>query len=229
MATLEELNDRVGKLEKHGRGRVRFFFQYLLFPVLIVVIGFWFNLRLERAKQEFKHVELELKRIQAAHQMLNELFSGIPERAFIAERLITKIVDKQLCEEIHKIVEDYYLRKLEESASKGDLETVEEIAMAAEGINSQASQKILQALEEPQFQIVAESFGSQEEADRRADQLRRKGYECEVRSTRTGKFEVIIGELVFKEAILERKKGIKDGLVLRDSPIQRAFEHRGHE
>ena len=224
MGTFEELDDRVGKLEKHGRGRARFFFQYLLFPVLIVLIGFWFNLRLERAKQEFKHVELELKRIQAAHQMLNELFSGTPERAFIAERLITKIVDEHLAEEIHKIVEDYYLRKLEESASKGDLKTVERIATAAEGINSQASQEILLALEEPQFQIVAESFESQAEARRRADLLQAKGHESEVKPTRSGKFEVIIGGLALEEAILERTKALKDGLVLRDSPIQRVFK-----
>lgn len=206
MATLEELNDRVGKLEKHGRGRVRFFFQYLLFPVLIVAIGFWLNLRLERAKQEFRRVELELKRIQAAHQMLNELFSGTPERAFIAERLITKIIDKHLSEEIHKIVEDYYLRKLEESASKGDLKTVKEIADAAEGINSQASQEILLALELPQFQIIAESFESQAEARRRADLLRAKGHESEVKPTPSGKFEVIIGKLPLEEAILKRKR-----------------------
>ena len=64
MAVLQDLEKRIEKLEKGKDGPARFFLQYLLSPLPLVIIRGLLNLQLEKAKQGFQKIELELKRIE---------------------------------------------------------------------------------------------------------------------------------------------------------------------
>jgi len=155
------------KEEKAGKeksNKFRLFMQYLLSPVIIIIIGFYFNVQLERTKQSFQTLELELKRIQAAQQMLEELFSGTPERAFIAERLIAQIVDEKLSKEISELVQNYYKEELDESLFPQDISKINEISKAALRVGSPTGKALVKAYKESRYHIVAGSYPDKEKA-----------------------------------------------------------------
>ena len=97
MSEIQDLEKRVESLEKKKTSPFSFFLQYLLSPALLLMIGFLLNLQIETTKQGFQKLELEVKRIEATQKFIQELFSGSPQRAFIAERLISQIVEESSC------------------------------------------------------------------------------------------------------------------------------------
>jgi hypothetical protein len=56
MPELDQLEKRVSKLERGGTAR--FAVQYLLSPILVLALGFYFNLRLEQTKSELERIEV---------------------------------------------------------------------------------------------------------------------------------------------------------------------------
>lgn len=221
MSTTDDLKKRVEKLEQERQSFVRFLIQYILSPILIIAIGFYFNSELQNAKQNFQNIELELKRIEAAQKMLEELFSDVPERAFIAERLITKIIsDKNLNDEIQKIVANYYNpSSLPDSLSNADIGKAEKIKEAAEKYGSDEIKKELQTLEKPEFHVVVESSKNQDSAIKRATELEEIGYRSEVHSTPKGYYAITIGSYAFDEAVKKREEAINKDIIQTDSWI----------
>jgi hypothetical protein len=122
MTEIQELEKRIETLEKKKESPARFFLQYLLSPLLLLVIGFLLNYQIEKAKQGFQLIELELKRIEATQKFVTELFSDNPQRALIAERLIAEIVEEKLAKDIAEIVENYYKGKVEKLVARKEFE-----------------------------------------------------------------------------------------------------------
>src|SRR5829696_255866 len=138
-ASVEDLEERIQRIEKaqsSGWGR---FLKYIASPLLLLVIGSILNSRLEEARQDFQRLEIDVKQVDAAQKMLAELFSDIPERAFIADRLMSRLVDKELAAEVSDMVAKYYSQKLNSSTKSGD---VDKIAAAAEAIGGRAAEKV---------------------------------------------------------------------------------------
>ncbi|MEW5925451.1 MAG: SPOR domain-containing protein, partial [Candidatus Zixiibacteriota bacterium] len=192
--------------------------QYLFSPVIIIIIGFYFNVQLERTKQSFQTLELELKRIQAAQQMLEELFSGTPERAFIAERLIGQIVDENLREEIHKLVADYYTEQFDESIYAQDISKLSKISKAARKVKSAAGDKVVSAFMTVKYHIVAASKPSEETALEYADELKQTGFSAEAYFVpTTGIYAVTLGAYPLEEAMAKRNQAIQESIVTPDA------------
>ena len=211
MSDLKDLSLRIDNLEKQSASRVRFLLQYVLSPALLLLIGFFFNSKLEATKQSFQLLELEVKRIESTQGFLKELFSGTPQRAFVAERLICQIIEEKLATEISAIVKDYYDGKIENSISREDLREVEEIKVAAEKIRSPASVKLIETLRQPSYHVAVDSTSSEQDAVQKAKEFRAKGYKSEVILTNTGLYAVTLGRYSFDEANRVKKKAIGTG------------------
>ena len=52
----EKIEERLRKLEKRNKSAGRFFTQYILAPILVVAIGFVFNIYLNQTKDEIEHM-----------------------------------------------------------------------------------------------------------------------------------------------------------------------------
>ncbi len=202
MPTIEELSERIERLESEQRGKWRFALQYLGAPLVLLIIGYLLNQSLEGAKQEFLQLQVEVKQIEAAQKMLAEIFSEVPERAFIADRLMSKLVDEALSNEISDIVQQYYSQKLDRPLTKNALRDIEDIVSAAEAIGGRAAEKIKSQVREKQYYVVVASIipENRDEAIRRAELLRRKGYDSEVHYSTTGYYAVTIGHLPLNDA-----------------------------
>jgi hypothetical protein len=219
MTEMQELSQRVAKLEKERSSGIRFFVQYLLSPLLLLAIGWFFNYKLEAAKQSLQLLELEVKRIEATRGFMQELFSGAPQRAFIAERLISKIVEEKLAQEISMIVKDYYSGKLQESISRKDIPEASKIKEAAQSIPSPASRQLIQTLEQPSYYVVVASVPSEDDAISKAKALRTKEFKSEVILSTTGWYGVTLGRFSFQEAIEVKQKAIANGDAPKDAYI----------
>lgn len=218
MPTVDELNTRIDKLEKSKDSSVRFLVQYLLSPLIVVLIGFWFNVQHDRDQKNFRNIELELKRIEAAQDIIKELFSGTPERALIAESLLTKILDTKLSEEIHKIVQGYYKQSLEQSQlSTKDVEKTRQTIAVAKAVGGETGRNLVKAFEEAKFYVVAASAGSKDAAIRQREELRNKGYSSEAFRTPAGSYAVTLAHGTFEEAVSQKTKAIQAGIVKDDA------------
>ena len=211
MSTIEELSGKIEKIEKEQRSKWRFFYQYLVAPILLLVIGFFLNQNLEKAKQEFEMLQLEVKKIEAAQDMLTEIFSDVPERAFIADRLMSKLLDENLSKEISEIVERYYSQKLEQPLLNQSLQDVEEIVSAADAIGGRAAESIKNKLQQNLYYVVIASIVPQkrQEAIDSARRLKEKGYDSEVHYSSSGYYAVTIGHIPLMEAKTLREKAIE--------------------
>lgn len=214
-----DLAGRVKALESQRQKIVTFVFQYLLSPLLVVAIGYFFSSRIEKAKEAFSKLELHVKQIEAAQKMLNELFSGTPERAFIAESLISKVVEKDLSEHIHKIVSEYYANEVKKSISADNTQKIEEIAKATRSIESVAAQDVIQQIEQQIMFVVAASFSTLSDAKANAEELRNRGYTTDVWETVNGTFAVTIGELSYEKAVSLREKAVAEGHIKDDAYV----------
>ncbi len=211
MTELQDLEKRIEKLEKGKESPTRFFLQYLLSPLPLVIIGGLLNLQLEKAKQGFQKIEIELKRIETTQKFMTELFSGNPQRALIAEKLISGIVDKNLADEITNIVKTFYDQKLAENLSNpnpNNIKKAEEIKAAAEAFQTEGAKKLLDTLKAESFYVIAGSFKVQQNALNQAEELRLKGYNSEVIKSKAGNYRVAIGKYGFDAVIAELKEGV---------------------
>jgi hypothetical protein len=219
MPDIHVLTGRIESPEKPSSGAVRFFVQYLLSPLLVIAIGAVFIHQLDEAKQSFRRLELEVKRIEATRGFLTELFSGSPQRAFIAERLSYQIVEDKLAGEISSVVKDYYLEKIEDSIARQDIQAVNNIQEAARAIPSRASGELVQALRQPSFYVVVASVPSEEDAISKARELRTKNFKSEVVLDTKGRYEVTLGRYSFDEAKAAKQKAVESGAAPADAYI----------
>lgn len=65
---------------------IKFFFQYLLSPLLLLVIGFVINSSVERQKQA-------LQKIQITEDIVKNVFDGNPHKAFTLVGLLPSLIE----------------------------------------------------------------------------------------------------------------------------------------
>lgn len=219
VSELADLLARIEKIESQHRQWWRFFLQYLISPIVLVLIAAYFNHNLERTKQDFQNLALEVQRLEAAQDMLSELFSDIPERAFVADRLMSQLVDDELAAEISQIVTNYYSHKLDRMLSTDSVETVEQIMIAAEAIGGVAAESIARELEMKNYYVVVASV----EPDNRigalnaANSLKEKGYDAEVYLSISGYLGITVGKSPLEGARKLQIDAIANGDANEDS------------
>ena len=137
MPELDQLEKRVSKLERGGA--VRFTVQYLLSPILVAAIGFYFNIKLEQTKSE-------VERVEVAHEMINTALGGDYEKSFITLRLVDVVLDPELAAQIKEAVFGYYEKKLAASLEEGRPEEAAEIMRAARGVAEETARQLEESI-----------------------------------------------------------------------------------
>jgi tetratricopeptide (TPR) repeat protein len=143
--SLDELEKRVAKLEKGRSVFLRFCLQYLVSPIIVVAIGFYFNSKLEEQKAQVMQFKL-------AQEAMPALFSGDPYLGFAAQSLIHRAVaDQDLSTEMENLVGSYYLNRLKMFMDAGDAESATKIVQAAKAVGGDfGNQFVAQALQDKQ-------------------------------------------------------------------------------
>lgn len=129
----EELNgikERLLILESARQGKARFFFQYLLAPILVLGLGFYFNLHLQEKKSEVQQLEL-------VHSMLPKLFSEETYLALATQKLLNSVLqDEDLKSGIQEIIKKNLQEKLRNLPSNQRKIESEKIIQDAERVKS---------------------------------------------------------------------------------------------
>lgn len=136
MADTDSLDARVSKLEKGSR--LTALLQFLIYPVILALIGNFFSHQIETSK-------LETQKIQIAQSMVPILFSGNPFQALATEKLLSQVVDPQLSAQLNQITNDFYNSDLQSKIKSGDLQGAAKIVSAAQMVNSGISNNIIAA------------------------------------------------------------------------------------
>jgi hypothetical protein len=194
-AEVEAISETVEKLQRERDGFWRFALQYLISPLLVVVLGFVFSWRIEELKQAVEQSSLSVKQAEAAQKMLNELFSDNPERTLIADRLMHKIVEKALADEISQIVKEYLAQKL---TSKSPTEA-RQVTEALDTVGGATAEALRQQL----YYVVVSSVAGDNvaEAKRISDKMRARGFsDSEVLRSGNGLLAVTIGHFEIGKA-----------------------------
>lgn len=195
-------------------GRTQKFLQFLnvISPILVVIIGSYFTHKLSETERMIHRNELELKRIDAARELMDELFSGTPERAFIAERLIINVIsDDNLSEEISSIVDKYYALTLESLIRDENYSSVDQIAEAAVLLRPHKVITI-QDKNTPAWHVIVFSSLSSEKSIEYAHNLRNNGFPSDVYLTGNGYYAVTLGQYPIETAKRKRDTAIELGV-----------------
>lgn len=138
----KDLEDRIENLERERQGKFRFFIQYLLSPLLVVVVGIIFNWQLEQDKKE-------IQQLQIAQTMLQPLFSEDKFKTLATKRLMDEVIESEkLKTEIGKIVEDYLTMKFNQSFKEGDYESAQDILDATSTMGGLVGENIAKGIEQ---------------------------------------------------------------------------------
>lgn len=172
----------------------------LITPIAVVCMGHYFTIQIDSINREYQKKELEIHKIDIAKSFLNELFSGVPERAFLAERLISKVVDDSLKIEIKNIIYDYYENELHKSIENKNYKKINDIIQAAKSMNSQAGQKIERDINSEQYFIIIASIKSKDEAIKYANEYEKKGYKCNIYFTKRNYYAITLGKYTYQQA-----------------------------
>ena len=199
MTDSDDTEAPVRRIETEPHSRLRFFFQYLSSPLLLLVIGAVLNSQLEAARNEIRVRELEVKRLEAAQSLLESLFSGRPERGFVASRLFRRVVgDEGLADEVDDLVAKYY----------SQAENTAEVEAARKAIGGRAAE----ALDRVFVVVASVPRGDRERAVALADEWRARGFESEVHGSSSGYFGVTAGpRLPLEKAHALRERAIANG------------------
>jgi hypothetical protein len=136
--TIEELESRIKDLEKASTRR--FLLQYLIYPLILAAMGYYFNHQIETAK-------LETQRIQIAQALLPSLFQGNHSQALATEKMIARVVSKDLADDLNSITEDYYTSKLNIELKAGNMDAAANILTAAQSVGGTISEKLTKTVE----------------------------------------------------------------------------------
>jgi hypothetical protein len=167
------LEDRIKALETKGRNPGRFFVQYLLSPLLVVLAGFFFNWQLERSKRAIQQIEI-------AQSMLTTLFAEDEYKTLATKRLLDEVLeDPGLKEELGAIIGDYLENRLHRSLGEGNLESVERIIDAARSVGGETGVGLVRSVaEDPRAQQSLSQYRAAREAERSGfDALVRRDFE----------------------------------------------------
>ena len=128
-------------MEKDSHGVLKFFVQYLLSPVIVVVIGLMFNSHLEKKRQE-------IQQLQIAQSMLSTLFSEDEFKVLATKRIMDEVLESErLKQEIGQIVEDYLKSKVNQSIQSGDIGSAQKVLDAAKSIGGDAGASIVDEIQ----------------------------------------------------------------------------------
>lgn len=172
----------------------------LITPIAVVCMGHYFTTQIEAVNRDYKKMELEVQKIDIAKNFLNELFSGVPERAFIAERLISNVVDDSMKIEIENILCDYYKNEFNKFIDNRDYKKTSEIIQAAKSMNSHAGKKIAKEIDDLQYYIIIASIKDKNEAIEYAKRYERKGYKCNIYFTERNYYAITLGKYTYQQA-----------------------------
>ncbi len=134
MEKLKEIDAKISRLK--GDTLWRFIVQTILAPLTIVAVGLIVNWQIERNKAAND-------RIEAAREMIPLLFDNSPSKAFATERLLARIVDPEIADELHKIVSDHYNAEIETNLRNGDTATAAKVLAAAEKSGGEAGKNVV--------------------------------------------------------------------------------------
>ena len=168
-----ELEARVAKLEKQSASR--FFVQYLLSPLLVLLVGYLINYRVEQNRGEIEKAKTDIQRIDLAQKMIPILFGGNPEEAFAAQRLMEKVVDPEVAKEFKDVVSKYYQAKVASDLKKGDVQSAVATITAAQDVGGQAADQVVQSV--TQDQTKKEAIQTYTNRMQIASQKEREGFE----------------------------------------------------
>ena len=115
---IEDIKERLAVLEQSSQSRIRFFLQYLMAPILVVLLGssmgIIFNYKLEERKTRIQEIEL-------TRQMLPDLFSDDEHIGPATQEIIERVLeDQQLKEAIITLAKTYAVKKIKDSIDAGD-------------------------------------------------------------------------------------------------------------
>lgn len=120
----------------------RFFVQYLLSPIIVVVIGVVVNWQIEQDRKEVQQIKI-------AQSMLSTLFSEDEFKTMATKRLMDKVLqDDELKTEIGSIVTDYMNSKFIASAKEGDYEKAVSVYMAVKDVGGDVGEVIATKIKE---------------------------------------------------------------------------------
>lgn len=140
----QALEERLSKLENESSGGFRFFTQYLLSPILVVVIGVIVNWQIEQDRKEVQQIKI-------AQSMLSTLFSDDEFKTMATKRLMDEVLqDSALKTEIGKIITDYMNSKFISSSESGDYESAIKVYTAVKSIGGETGQRIASDIQQQQ-------------------------------------------------------------------------------
>lgn len=161
----DSLDSRLKKLELGSKAAA--LMQYLVYPLILAFIGFYFQGQIENAKGQIEIAKDQTQRMQIVQSMLASMFAGNHAQALASERILSKITDANFAGEITKIVDDYYLEQMKTAVKNGDLDSEVKILNAAQAVGGTLKDKIqagmgataLQAVEGVQLAAAKERAG----------------------------------------------------------------------
>lgn len=134
--TIDEIEDRLSKLEKSKEGRGKFYLQYLVSPLLVVLLGLSFNWQIEAGKKDAQQLQL-------ASSMLDTLFADNELKTLATKRLMDEVLQREdLRIALGKIVDEYLSTKFRNSIEQGDIAKAKQISDAATLVGGNSGEAI---------------------------------------------------------------------------------------
>jgi hypothetical protein len=192
---LTAIRSRLEKLETGSRWN--FIIQFVVAPLALAYLGFFFSGKLEEAKASLNRVEQEAKRVDALRGMLPELFSSTPERVLIAEQIMNSIADPESKKKIHDAAVSMVKASLDAALLKtGNDKTasniVSQIRMASEEVQSASAKDVKSYIADKNFFTVVSSPSDTAGAVSECKRLQALGYDARAFTTTNDIFAVVI-------------------------------------
>jgi tetratricopeptide (TPR) repeat protein len=126
----------------------RFGVQYLVSPILVAAIGFYFNMSLQETRDELERSRQQLDRIEVAHDLIRDALSSDYEQCFITLRLVEVVLDPELAGQVVDGVTEYLARKAGMELAEGRPEEAVAIVKAAQSSGGNAGRKVEDGIKE---------------------------------------------------------------------------------
>ncbi len=190
---IRKIQARIDKMEKESR--LRFIGQVFIGPGLMALIGLGFGIYLEQFKADLQSLDKESKRVEAITGMIPHLSAGPPERALLAEAVVSHIVnDQEVKDKIARLVALVATSGADAIASKGkddpaqSTSALSQIQETAKRLDTGASKAVEAYFDSPSFYVVVESERDQQRA---IESARRQ--KADVYATTNPYFAVVMG------------------------------------
>jgi hypothetical protein len=141
----DALESRLSKLESGSKGEA--FMQYLIYPLILALIGVYFERQIENMKDQ-------TQRMQLAQSMLASMFADNHDEAIASERILAKITDRDFAAEINKIVEDYYAKKMQADVKNGNIDGAVKIKNALDAVGGSLKDRVTAGVDASTLQTV---------------------------------------------------------------------------